>query len=1202
MESKIQKYVDKQRQLLELELRSEQDEIHSVVTNADPSFEEENGPSSSRLLLRNLQIDHVGIGLMGRTVVYLSPFLLNSAAGLLNTASSDADNTRAAGEGDTQPKSNKHSKAVQTLLPAHRFTVGDEVDIVTKMTSHGTLPKQPRTEVGSRRGNSGGVICEVTNGSIAVALFDQNSKSNRSGSSAAASSNGGGKLDKKSAATRPGRGNHSSTSDDDEDLMVGSGPYTLIPRSSAEVHKKFLKSLDILERNGSDHMIAGRIIRDIFQESKSQKDNDSCNDDYRQQEMKAFNPNLDSSQMDAIRFALFGKQPISLIHGPPGTGKTTTVAELVHQAVFVQKCRVLVTAPSNIAVDNILERLVCMKREERGKKNKSSVHHPHGPSKLRAVRIGHPARIQSSIMRYSLEYLVQNADGTEIVNDIRDEMKSYMKLVSNPKTRGMERRDAYREMKLLKKEIRQREEKVVESLLKNAQVVLCTNVGASTTLLDRLEKSGALEPFDLVVIDEAAQALEVSCWAPIFRGKRIVLAGDHCQLPPTIKCNLPHVQRALSKTLFERIMERGEAVSRMLQVQYRMHEDIAEWCSRAMYDGKLTSHESVKSRKLSHLPYISSSNGEDMETQSEYVSLVSVTKDATLLLVDTSGCELFETVNSAGSRYNVGEAEIVVKHVKNLVEIGMKPQDIAVITPYNGQVEMLRNMLLEEFPKLEIRSVDGFQGGEREAVVLSLVRSSDRGKDGVGFLKDERRLNVAVTRAKRQVAVVCDCDTVGQNEFLKGLITWMEDNGEYQSAMEYLEPDTLVSHEAMLYSVLETMDDGLTAIPSIEKKDVASLLLSRDGNKNHTSSSVAEDDNNGISNVISLYDVKDDLEQRLSCFAEIADDGEEIEVEVPSSDISMSQVASICTAYGLHYEVLAMATDQERITISVLKPNESGEHEVTNRMNAVKHALTTFSNTTENGEVYHLPMSSNVDTLRLEETCKSLDLLCLQEPGIFVIRCPQGSKLTSQQLPIEESIDTSGAETCNTTEKTDDYNITSDVIDETKSSMSRGEVSDPVSQVDSDKKSKTVELAENESKNEPNINSLLSSLAKDREARSRAVQSSKKVETKKPSKPKNSKKTGGKKLGGSRISEKSKKGDGMNDMDDLAFLDAQIEKVQNSHGRKLEGANNYKTIVNGILLSKPKPMEKKRDAKVANALSLKLKQAQDSRKPKQKKK
>ena len=201
----------------------------------------------------------------------------------------------------------------------------------------------------------------------------------------------------------------------------------------------------------------------------------------------------------------------------PIPGKTTTVAELIHQAVHVHKLKVLVTAPSNVAVDNVLERLVSNKIQNQShdkhivKKSKRKYLKDKGSSiNIRAVRLGHPARIQESILKYSLEALVQNTDGTEIVSDIRSELQSYLKVVSNPKSRGMEKREAYREMKSLRKEIRSREEKVVQSLISNAQVVLATNVGAATSILDRYEKSPMSKPFDLVIIDEAAQALEVS--------------------------------------------------------------------------------------------------------------------------------------------------------------------------------------------------------------------------------------------------------------------------------------------------------------------------------------------------------------------------------------------------------------------------------------------------------------------------------------------------------------------------------------------------------------------------------------------------------------------------------------------------------------------------------------------------------------------
>lgn len=268
-------------------------------------------------------------------------------------------------------------------------------------------------------------------------------------------------------------------------------------------------------------------------------------------------------------------------------------------------------------------------------------------------------------------------------------------------------------------------------------------------------------------------------------------SGDHKQLPPTIKSSNREVQSGLGRTLFERLMLAYERVdmgrSRMLEVQYRMHQDISDWASNAMYHGKLISHESVRNRQLATLPLVA----EKLQAHRDTKEDTSALEEVTLLLIDTTGCDMHETANEAGSRYNEGEANIVASHVQSLISTGLRAEDIAVITPYNGQVELLRKILLPTTPKLEIRSVDGFQGGEREAVVLSLVRSSDcGGQDGIGFLRDERRLNVAVTRAKRHCAVICDCETVSKDAFIKGLLDWIEKKGEYRSGAEF----TIVHH------------------------------------------------------------------------------------------------------------------------------------------------------------------------------------------------------------------------------------------------------------------------------------------------------------------------------------------------------------------------------------------------------------------------
>ena len=199
-----------------------------------------------------------------------------------------------------------------------------------------------------------------------------------------------------------------------------------------------------------------------------------------------------------------------------------------------------------------------------------------------------------------------------------------------------------------------------------------------------------------------------------------MLAGDHKQLPPTIKCTVREVQRELGITLFERLMfaydkSNDRCRSKMLEIQYRMHKDISNWASKAMYNGKLISHESVKDRKLLTLPLVAEKAKTRCDkTECDECPLEKVT----LMLVDTTGCDMHETANEAGSKSNHGEAQIVLSHVHSLISLGLRAEDIAVITPYNGQVELLRSLLLPDLPKLEIRSVDGFQGGEREAVVV----------------------------------------------------------------------------------------------------------------------------------------------------------------------------------------------------------------------------------------------------------------------------------------------------------------------------------------------------------------------------------------------------------------------------------------------------------------------------------------------------
>ncbi|KAG1685431.1 hypothetical protein DVH05_008369 [Phytophthora capsici] len=475
-----------------------------------------------------------------------------------------------------------------------------------------------------------------------------------------------------------------------------------------------------------------------------------------------FNTGLNESQVEAIRFALASKD-LALIHGPPGTGKTTTVVEFILQAVTKFDQKVLVCAPSNIAVDNVLDKLAST-CSTLGKK-------------LRLTRVGHPARVLPQILKYCLDAKIESAEGTEIVNDIRKEMSAMQTKLQKTRDKSV-RFQLRRELKANRKEIRVREQKVVGDIVQNSNVVFATNVGAASKLLKNVT-------FDLVIIDEAAQALEASCWIPILKAKRCVLAGDHLQLPPTIKSKTA-AAKGLEVTLFDRITsyENTKNIVKLLDTQYRMHEDISEWSSQAMYKGELKSFEGVAKRKLHELPHVNISNDDEL-------------LDATLLLLDTAGCELEEDspeeVQGPSilqlSKSNEGEARVVARHVRALLEAGLKEDEVAVITPYNKQVQALKALLLTSYPKLEIRSVDGFQGCEKEAVVMSLVRSNASRQ--VGFLADDRRMNVAITRAKRHVAVVCDTDTISSHKFLSVLVKHFETFGEYRSAQEYLEEDTV---------------------------------------------------------------------------------------------------------------------------------------------------------------------------------------------------------------------------------------------------------------------------------------------------------------------------------------------------------------------------------------------------------------------------
>ncbi|XP_073107835.1 uncharacterized protein [Elaeis guineensis] len=478
-----------------------------------------------------------------------------------------------------------------------------------------------------------------------------------------------------------------------------------------------------------------------------------------------FNKNLDHSQKDAISKA-FSSKNVFLLHGPPGTGKTTTVVEIILQEVK-RGSKILACAASNIAVDNIVERLF--------------------PYRVKLVRLGHPARLLPQVLESALDAQVLRGDNSTLANDIRKEMKVLNGKLLKAKDKNT-KRDIRKELRTLAREERKRQQRAVTDVIKNADVVLTTLTGAFSC---KLEGSA----FDLVIIDEAAQALEVACWIALLKGSRCVLVGDHLQLPPTI-LSVEAEKKGLGKTLFERLASMyGEEVTSMLTVQYRMHELIMNWSSKELYDSKIEAHSSV----AQHMLY-------DLENATK-----SSSTESTLILIDTTGCDM-EEKKDEDSTMNEGEAAVTITHAKRLVESGVNASDIGIITPYAAQmlsvvanlsmislltsqwlfvcvcvckVTYLKMMRSKEdsLKDVEISTVDGFQGREKEAIIISMVRSNS--KKEVGFLSDRRRMNVAVTRARRQCCLVCDAETVGHDSFLRRLVEYFVEYGEYLSASEY---------------------------------------------------------------------------------------------------------------------------------------------------------------------------------------------------------------------------------------------------------------------------------------------------------------------------------------------------------------------------------------------------------------------------------
>ena len=438
-------------------------------------------------------------------------------------------------------------------------------------------------------------------------------------------------------------------------------------------------------------------------------------------------PWLNASQEKAVNQVLCAKE-VAVVHGPPGTGKTTTLVEAVYETLHREN-QVMVSAQSNTAVDWIAEKLV-----DRG---------------IPVLRIGNPTRVNDKMLAFTYERRFEAHSDYPELWQIR---KTIREMTGRLRKSGREDRERlHNQLTKLRVRATGLEIRIDTELFTEARVIACTLVGAASRVLER-------KRFSSLFIDEAAQAIEAACWIAISRADRVILAGDHCQLPPTIKC-IEAARGGLGRTLLEKVvLHKPETVS-LLKIQYRMHEDIMRFPSRWFYHDELEAAPEVKYRGIL-----------DFDTPVSWI--------------DTSELDLQEKAVAEGTgRLNTGEAELLVRELKNYMErIGIRRIleehiDFGVISPYRAQVHYLRHLLKKEpFFRpcrrlITVHTVDGFQGQERDVIMISLVRANEKGQ--IGFLRDLRRLNVALTRARMKLLTMGEAVTLTRHPFYRELYEYI---------------------------------------------------------------------------------------------------------------------------------------------------------------------------------------------------------------------------------------------------------------------------------------------------------------------------------------------------------------------------------------------------------------------------------------------
>lgn len=442
-------------------------------------------------------------------------------------------------------------------------------------------------------------------------------------------------------------------------------------------------------------------------------------------------PWLNPSQEKAVNKVLAAKE-VFVVHGPPGTGKTTTLVEAIYETLHREN-QVMVCAQSNTAVDWISEKLV-----DRG---------------IHVLRIGNPTRVNDKMLSFTYERCFEAHPDYPELWSIRKTIRS---IQSSVRKRSRDEQDTIRNrLSKLRSRATELEVQIDTELFAEARVIACTLVGSANRLLMN-------KYFTTLFIDEAAQAMEAACWIPIGKTDRVILAGDHCQLPPTIKC--PEAAKGgLDKTLMQKIAsDKPETVS-LLNIQYRMHEDIMRFSSQWFYHNEVQSAPEVKDRGILAL-------------------------DTPVVWFDTSGSDFDEDCPETNiSRINIKEAELLVEQLKAYIEKISKERildehiDFGLISPYRAQVQYIRKLIKQNAffkpirKQITIHTVDGFQGQERDVIMISLVRANEAGQ--IGFLSDLRRMNVAITRARMKLILTGDADTLSKHRFYREFYQYVKKYG-----------------------------------------------------------------------------------------------------------------------------------------------------------------------------------------------------------------------------------------------------------------------------------------------------------------------------------------------------------------------------------------------------------------------------------------